>query len=230
MQTMFGIMRTVRPTRTVGSVRKDGPFRLMTKSGFPRLYHVGHVQKHTWGITRRRHFCGIPYRFIPVTQAYVGSVRNPCRNTGGIGIDTYSTTGICISSLRFPSPNFIGRRFPPPALGQSGGEARTARLAPGANPTVPPHRFSKLSDCLGIKLINMVVDSTCRIQRNLILEGAGTHRTTAAFSSKERGNNTQHDNRTNTVSVRWLQAGQVSTHCISLPNTGWRQVEERARA
>ena len=34
----------------------------------------------------------------------------------------------------------------PTALGQSGGESSAARVAPQANPSVPQHRFSKVSD------------------------------------------------------------------------------------
>ena len=46
-----------------------------------------------------------------------------------------------------------------------------------------------------------VADSTSRIQRNLVIATAETHRTLGAVSSKEQVGNTQHNNRTNTTSA-----------------------------
>ena len=43
---------------------------------------------------------------------------------------------------------------PPPALGQSGGEARAAGVTPRGNPPVSPQRFSKFSNYHPILLIN----------------------------------------------------------------------------
>ena len=65
-----------------------------------------------------------------------------------------------------------------------------------------PHWFRKFCDChLNLLVNRLVVDSTCRIQRNSIIETPETQHTTAAFSSKEQGNITQHNNRTNTSSA-----------------------------
>ena len=64
---------------------------------------------------------------------------------------------------------------------------------------MPPHRFSKFGD---YHLINRVAaDSTRRFQRNLIMEIAETHRSTAAFSSKKQRSNTLDNNYTNTTSA-----------------------------
>lgn len=99
--------------------------------------------------------------------------------------------GSLISSLRFRAPIPLAEVPPPIPLGQSGGEARLGGVALRGKPRVPSYRFSKFSDNHFITVMSRaVVDSTCRIRRNLIPQTAEAYRTTPAFSRKEQGSNT----------------------------------------
>ena len=87
-----------------------------------------------------------------------------------------------------PQPHWP-RDPPSPLLGQSGGEARAAGVSPRGYPPVPPHRFSKFSDYHLITLINRVdADSTCRIQRELIIE---QHKPTAQHHQRSAARKTE---------------------------------------
>ena len=157
--------------------------------------------------------------FVP-RASVVGDVSRPW--SGALVVQYL--VGIWLSSCVFRAPIPLAERSPPPLLDHSGGEARPAGVAARGNLPGPPHRFSKFGDYhLIIPINGVVADSTCTFQRNLIIKTAvETHRATAAFSSKEQGSNTQHNNRTNTISASNSPPKYHSCttqHCPSHPPT-----------